>query len=267
MAKKIYISTDLEGCSGVTSWPETHYGEKGNDLAVAEMTRETIAAIEACQAAGYEVTVKDGHEDGMNLDPAILPRGIELIRGWDSSPAEMMAGIDDSYDFAIHIGYHSPAGSSETPLDHTVEHGWYSWVKLNGELASEYSFNYLCAADCGVPSIFLSGDAGMCKRAELISPGIVTFATKKGVGSATWNKHPDDVYDGIKKGIKRALLNPAKLGPLPESYTVEFCFASAGRARAAAFYPGAEAVDERIVRYQTDRIQDLLVAKMFMTEI
>lgn len=28
MAKKIYISTDLEGCSGVTSWPETHYGEK-----------------------------------------------------------------------------------------------------------------------------------------------------------------------------------------------------------------------------------------------
>lgn len=63
------------------------------------------------------------------------------------------------------------------------------------------------------------------------------------------------------------MLKPAKLGPLPESYTVEFYFASAGRAREAAFYPGAEAVDERIVRYQTDSIQDLLVAKMFMTEI
>jgi D-amino peptidase len=65
MEKKIYISCDMEGCAGVTSWEQTHYGHKG----------------------------------------------------WDSSPEEMMAGISSDYAGAIHIGSHSPAGSSETPLD------------------------------------------------------------------------------------------------------------------------------------------------------
>ena len=78
-----------------------------------------MAAVKACQQAGYQagyqVTVKDGHEDGINLDPALLPAGTELIQGWDSSPEEMMAGISADYAGAIHIGSHSPAGSSETP--------------------------------------------------------------------------------------------------------------------------------------------------------
>ncbi len=267
MEKKIYISCDMEGCAGVTSWEQTHYGHKGYDLALKEMTRETVAAVKACQQAGYQVTVKDGHEDGINLDPALLPAGTELIQGWDSSPEEMMAGISTDYAGAIHIGSHSPAGSSETPLDHTVEHGWYSWVKLNGELASEFTFNSLCAAQYGVPSFFLAGDAGICRRAEDFCPGIVTCATKKGVGSATVNKSPQEVAAGIATGIKEALAGPGGLPLLADEYLLEFCFSSAGRARAASFYPGAERAGERIVSYRAKSIMELLTAKMFMTEI
>jgi D-amino peptidase len=269
--KKVYIDVDLEGCAGVSSWPETHYGEKGYDLAVREMTQEAIAACEGAMASGCSVVLKDAHEDGMNIDPSQLPEGVEIIRSWDSSPEEMMAGIDETFAAAIHIGYHSPAGSSETPLDHTVEHDWYSWVKLNGDLASEFSFNWLCGASYGVPSVFLSGDAGICRRAAAACPGIVTYVTKKGRGSATWSKHPDDVFAGIKQGVTDALQKLArgaiKLPDLPDTFTVEFCFSSAGRARAAAFYPGAEAIDERRVRYTAKSVQELLVAKMFMTEI
>lgn len=43
----------MEGCAGVTSWEQTHYGHKGYDLALKEMTRETVAAVKACQQAGY----------------------------------------------------------------------------------------------------------------------------------------------------------------------------------------------------------------------
>ncbi|MCH3905203.1 MAG: M55 family metallopeptidase [Lactobacillus sp.] len=265
--KKVYIDVDMEGCADVTAWPETHYGEKGYDLGVKEMTREAVAACEAAQAAGYQVVLKDAHEDGMNLNPADLPQGVQLIRSWDSSPEEMMAGVDETFSGAIHIGYHSPAGSSDTPLDHTTEHDWYSWVKLNGELASEFSFNLLCGAQYGVPSIFLAGDAGMCKRAEQDSPGIVTVATKHGRGSATWNKHPLDVVAEIKAGVAKALANPAPVPPIADSYKVEFNFSSAGRARAASYYPGAKRESDRIVSYTAKTIPELLTAKMFMTEI
>lgn len=265
--KKVYIDVDLEGCAGVTSWDETHYGQKGYDLAVKEMTHEARAACEACQEEGCEVILKDAHEDGMNIDPSELPNGVQIIRGWDSSPEEMMAGINETFAAAIHIGQHSPAGSSDTPLDHTVEHDWYSWVKLNGQLASEFTFNKLCAARYGVPSVFLSGDAGMCKRAEKEYPGIITFATKRGIGSATWSMHPDDVYKGIKEGIHIALTQPISIPKLSNEYKVEFCFSSAGKARAASYYPGAKAEGERIVSYTAKSIDELLVAKMFMTEI
>ncbi|MGZ1305362.1 hypothetical protein ACXO78_01380 [Lactobacillus delbrueckii subsp. bulgaricus] len=30
----------MEGCAGVTSWEQTHYGHKGYDLALKEMTRD-----------------------------------------------------------------------------------------------------------------------------------------------------------------------------------------------------------------------------------
>nr|WP_269322925.1 M55 family metallopeptidase [Lactobacillus delbrueckii] len=90
---------------------------------------------------------------------------------------------------------------------------------------------------------------------------------KKGVGSATVNKSPQEVAAGIATGIKEALAGPGGLPLLADEYLLEFCFSSAGRARAASFYPGAERAGERIVSYRAKSIMELLTAKMFMTEI
>lgn len=84
----------------------------------------------------------------------------------------------------------------------------------------------------------------------------ISAATKKGVGSATVNKSPQE-----------ALAGPGDLPLLADEYLLEFCFSSAGRARAASFYPGAERAGERIVSYRAKSIMELLTAKMFMTEI
>ncbi|MCD5439514.1 M55 family metallopeptidase [Lactobacillus delbrueckii subsp. lactis] len=84
----------------------------------------------------------------------------------------------------------------------------------------------------------------------------ISAATKKGVGSATVNKSPQE-----------ALAGPGGLPLLADEYLLEFCFSSAGRARAASFYPGAERAGERIVSYRAKSIMELLTAKMFMTEI
>ena len=91
--KKLFISADLEGVSGVSSWEETRYGEQGYDAACRQLTREVAAACHAAQELGYTVLVKDGHEDARNIDPTGLPRGVLLHRGWQNEPAAMMQAM------------------------------------------------------------------------------------------------------------------------------------------------------------------------------
>ena len=95
--RKIFISADIEGITGVTGWCETRYGGQGYDAACRQMSLETAAACRAALDAGYEVVVKDGHEDGLNIDANLLPKGTQLIRSWMSDPYAMMAGLDQSY--------------------------------------------------------------------------------------------------------------------------------------------------------------------------
>lgn len=43
MEKKIFISADIEGVSGITSWAATEYGGKGYEKACRQMSLETAA--------------------------------------------------------------------------------------------------------------------------------------------------------------------------------------------------------------------------------
>lgn len=261
---RVFISADIEGVTGVTDWSETRYGGKGYDQACQQMTAEVGAACEAAMALGYEVVVKDGHEDARNLDIGKLPRGAEVIRGWRTSPAAMMGGLDETFAAAIYIGYHAPGGTGESPLAHTIEHGVVNWIKINGKLASEFSLNALWAASFGVPSVFLSGDQGMCVRAEELCPGIVTVATKSCVGNATWNIHPQDAVEQIRQGVEKALKKPAAPLALCGSYCMEICFCDHQRARGAAWYPGAVLVDDTTVSFSASDPRAVTCARMFM---
>ena len=134
-------------------------------LPQVQMTREVAAACEAIIEAGHEVVVRDGHETARNIIHDMLPYGVKLMRGWACHPGSMMAGISDKYAGALYIGYHSPAGSDESPLAHTMNVHKLMKLEINGRLASEFTLNSLYAAEKGVPSIFISGDAGICRRA------------------------------------------------------------------------------------------------------
>ena len=76
---KIFISADIEGVSGITSWEATRYGGKGYEAACRQMSLETAAACRGALSCGYEVVVKDGHEDAMNIDHTLLPKEAQLI--------------------------------------------------------------------------------------------------------------------------------------------------------------------------------------------
>ena len=215
---KIYLMTDLEGVAGVLNFedwctPESRYYEKGKAL----LTQETNAAVDGFFAAGATcVVVADGHGHGA-IDPELLDPRAELMRGWPNGwPLE----LDDSYDAVAWVGQHAKAGTEFAHIAHTQ---WFSYVDLsiNGVSIGEFGQLAMCAAELGIPSIFLSGDAAACSEARGLAPGIETAAVKRGTtrghgdglnteeyakrNLSAIHKHPQVARALIRKHAERAL--------------------------------------------------------------
>lgn len=263
---KVYISVDIEGITGVTSWNETELGHGEHTWAKEQMTKETIAACEgAIEAGAREIIVKDAHDSARNLDISKLPKGVQVIRGWTSSPESMMAGIDESYDATIFVGYHSAAGADGNPLAHTMNVTKATYMKINGRLASEFWLNSLISAYYKVPVVFLSGDKMLCEDSKALVPNMETVAVKTGIGDATFNMHPDLACEKIKEGVVRGLKNKELCQvDIPENLTLEIGFRKHQDAKRAGYYPGAEQVNAHVVRYKAKDVQDLIIARMFL---
>ncbi len=262
---KIFISADIEGVSGITSWEATRYGGKGYEEACRQMSAEVAAACRAVLDMGYAVVVKDGHEDAMNIDHSLLPEKAELIRGWMNSPLSMLGGLDETFDGIIYIGYHSGAWTDTSPLKHTCEDHVYNRFSINGHDASEFTINSQVADQMGVPSLLISGDEGICLSAAGEYDGIKTVVTKKGIGDATWNRHPLMVEREIEAAVKEVLAGPLpKARPLEETYTMTLCYKEFQKARSASWFPGVKVIDDYTVSYTAKTPFELSRCRFFI---
>jgi len=77
---------------------------------------------------------------------------------------------------------------------------------------------------------------------------------KEAVGSASVNLHPAKARELIRAGVEQAVRERAKCTPfvLAQGYTVEIEFTKEDKAYRAQWYPGAERVNERTVRFMSD---------------
>jgi len=92
---KVYISADMEGIGGVSTW-DVQASAKGREYEQFRrlMTQEVNAAIQgAFEAGATEVLVSDAHRDAQNINVELLDRRANLIRAWPR-PLGMMQGID-----------------------------------------------------------------------------------------------------------------------------------------------------------------------------
>ena len=107
---KIFISSDIEGTSGACNWDEALETDHHKFLG-PQMTKEVAAAASAALESGAEeVLVRDAHGGALNIDPAGLPRGARLLRGWAHDIYCMMSGIDrDKYDAVLFTGILTPS--------------------------------------------------------------------------------------------------------------------------------------------------------------
>lgn len=262
---KVYISADIEGVAGVTNWDETELYHSAHSAAAEQMTKEVLAACRGAIAAGAdEIVVKDAHDSARNITFGEMPEEVTLIRGWTNSPESMVAGIDESFDALICIGYHSGAYYNGNPLSHTMNPD-NNYVKINGKYAGEFEMNTYMVAHFGVPTVFISGDAQLCQQAKELVPAIETVAVKSGIGNATFNMNSTKacrlIEEGVKKGLEKA--KECKLQK-PESYEVEINFKEPVRAFRSSFYPGVEQLDAKTVRYTAKDAFEMMTTRMFI---
>lgn len=263
---KVFISADIEGVNSINSWRET---DAPNPEYLPFKKQMNMEVIHACKGAlnggAKKIFVKDAHDSAKNLDINLLPDEVILHRGWEGSPASMMAGLDESFDAVFFIGYHSSAGTSGNSLSHTMNTR-LNYVKINGELASEFTINSLYASYLGVPVAFLSGDEALTKAVQKTNSNIKVVATKAGSHNATVSKHPNITNKEIEETCSYALktISKTNLVPLPETFNIEINFKYHGDAYSSSFFPGCSLKDDFTVIYTTNNYYDALVMFKFV---
>ena len=203
---KIYISADMEGVVGTVTGEQL--GPSGFEYERARrwMTEEVNAAIRGARAAGAtEIVVSDSHGNGQNLLLDDLPEDITVIRSWPR-PLAMMAGIDETFDGAIFIGYHASTDNSAGVRAHTMSSARLTSVKLNGMVASETAINAAIAGHFGVPVIMLSGDDVIAAEASALLGDLETAVVKQAYGfHSAETLMPGAAYRLIEETVTRAV--------------------------------------------------------------
>jgi D-amino peptidase len=257
---KIYISADIEGITGVTHWDETSKNKGDYSQYADQMTAEVKAACDGANDFGeMEITIKDAHESGRNIDHSRLPINSRLIRGWDEGLYSMVQDLDESFDGLVFIGYHSGAGMAGSPLSHTMTPGILS-VRINGQPVDEFTLHAYIAAYHKVPVVFLSGDGALCQQVKNMNPSIETVAVKEGRGNSTINIHPDRAIELIREGVKEGLgrNKSDQIVQLPKEFLVEVEYPRHIEARRNSFYPGASLIDSTTVGFETEDYIEVL---------
>lgn len=264
---KVHISVDMEGVGGVVTGEQL--GPTGFEYGRFRefMTREAAAAVEAAKAAGAtEIIVADSHGNGQNLLIDQLPADVRVIRSWPRKLG-MVAGIDDSVDAAIFIGYHAGTNNATGVRAHTFSSANLARVALNGTNVTEGSWNAAIAGQFNVPVIMMSGDDAAIAEVRKALGNIEGAETKRSLGfhsasTLTPQASVALISERVTAAFKRrADFKPYKVqGPV----TVDVTFKNYMPAEVLAYLPMFERTDSHSIRF---RAKDMAEASMIMNFI
>jgi len=226
-AFKVYIFTDMEGCSLLTN-REQLTGSEG----ALRMAQDINACIEGCFLAGAaEVIVRDGHGGGINVDPALINPKARLIQG--PTPGERYKGIEGS-EALILLGYHGMAQTKNALFAHSFSSASIQMMYLNGKPVGEIGIDACIAGEHHVPVVMVSGDDKTVKEAKAWIPGVVTCQVKKGTSHLTGQCLTlDQSLELIKKKTVEALKKRHSIKPVIANYpaTIRWDYIPSGHPR------------------------------------
>jgi D-amino peptidase len=250
-SRKIFISVDMEGISGVVD--PAQLGPDGFEYQRARewMTGEVNAAIAGIRAsAPAEVVICDSHGNGQSLLIDKLPDDVRVVRGFPR-PLEMMQGLDDSFAAAVFIGYHASEWTADAVRSHTISSARLLGIRLNGMEVSEGIFNAALAGHFNVPVAFVSGDRLAVTQLQKAVPGVEGAIVKEPYGYHSANTvTPARGQALIREGVARAVAKLGQLQPyrVPTPVALEVGFKLTIDAERAAFVPGLARADAHTVK-------------------
>ena len=228
---KIFISVDMEGIGGIGT-PKM-VSSSGKDYATGRklMTNEVNSVVEAIFEFGpAEVLINDSHGDMQNLLHTELDPRVEYIQS-NIKPLGMVQGLDESFDAAIFIGYHTRAGTANGFLAHTGS-GSVKGLWLNGTEVGEGGLNAYFAGALEVPVILASGDKAFTEQFGKIVPSKMV-TTKEAIGSSAAKlNHPKEVQKMLKSQTTAALKELKNTKPLDTQGAITFRMRTSGTTRA-----------------------------------
>ncbi len=265
---KVYISADMEGVVGVVSGDQL--GPSGFEYGRFRefMTREVLAAIDAARAAGAsEILVSDSHGNGENLLIEMFPADVTIVRSWPR-PLMMMQGIDESFDAAILLGYHSSTHNPDGIRAHTISSARLADVRLNGRSVSEAGISAAIAGHFGVPVVMISGDDAAVSEAQEMLGDIEGAVVK-------WNYSfhsartltPEAAYQLIGEKVKTAFARLESFQPfvVQTPVSLDVRFKSYRPSQMLAYLPIVERTDAHSIRYVGDTMIEISKFIEFIT--
>jgi D-amino peptidase len=249
---KIYISADLEGVVGAVT--SAQLGPSGFEYARFRefMTAEVNAAIEGALAAGAtEILVSDSHGNGQNLLIDRLPRDVLVVRSWPR-PLMMMEGIDESFDGAIFIGYHTSTTNTRGVRAHTISSANLTAVRLNGTPMPEAGINAAIAGHFGVPVLMISGDDAIVEEAQALLGDVEGAVVKWSYGfHSARTLTPEAALDVIREATRRAVSRAGERAPyrLEGPIELEVAFKNYMPSEILSYLPNVDRVDSHTIRF------------------
>lgn len=249
---KIYISADMEGLVGTVTADQLSPSGFEYHRFRQIMTNEVNTAIEAAKEMGAtEILVSDSHGNGENLLIEELPDDIQLIRSWPR-PLMMMEGIDETFDAAIFIGYHSSTTNTQGVRAHTISSANLTAVRLNGVEMLEASINAAIAGHFGVPVVMISGDDAVVEEAHRVIGDMEGAVVKWALGfHSARTLMPAAAYQVIRNHVKAALNRLEDFEPyvMESPIELEISFKNYLPAEVMAYLPNVDRVDAHTIRF------------------
>ena len=262
---KIYISADMEGVVGAVSGDQLGPGSFEYERFREFMTEEVNAAIDAARAAGAtEFVVSDSHGNGQNLLIEKLPDDVTIIRSW---PRElgMMAGIDETFDGVIFLGYHASTANTRGVRAHTMSSANITGLRLNGIEMTEGSMAAAAAGHYGVPVIMVSGDDVAVAENQVLIGDIEGAVVKwaKGFHSAE-TLTPEAGYEVIRTRTKSAIDRIDEFQPyvLDTPIELELSLKNYRPVELLGYLPNVERVNSHTIRFVGE---DIIEVSNFLT--
>lgn len=256
---KIYISTDLEGISGVYRFAQTReYGTPENIEARHLLMGEVNAAVAgAFDGGATRVVVRDGHNGAISFFPEELDERAEMVMGRFSPFTKVM---QKGFDAAILLGFHAMSNTEGGILCHTQSSKTWDNYWINDELAGEIRQSSTILGAYGVPVVMVTGDDKTVKEAkDLLGNQIVTVQVKEGLSrEGALMLSPKKARAIIREGAKEAMKTIPEAKPYIQEFPAKIKWQFLSSEIVKNYKGDANRLDDRTLEKIVDRAENII---------